>query len=49
MNKRNFNRRDAEAQRKTYLFVSYAEGAANNKNLCASASLRFNLCFLVFP
>jgi hypothetical protein len=35
-------------QRKNYLIVGCAEGVASNKKLCASAPLRFNLCFYVF-
>jgi len=35
-------------QRKKYLIVCCAEGVANNKKLCASAPLWFNLCFFIF-
>ena len=37
---KSLNRRDAEAQRKTLLFVNSAAGAINKIKLCASASLR---------
>jgi hypothetical protein len=42
---KSLNRRDAEAQRKTFFAVNSACGAVNNNNLRASAVQAFDIVF----